>query len=212
MLATRCHRPGALTIRQMTYPVRLRQVERLSVTCRMPDMDELNENRLRLPLALLLGVIAVGAAFDLFLDRPTQWNSFHVLYELAIVVATALTASWLWRGWHRSEREGVELRRSLSERQAERDAWRTGAERALAGFGEAVDRQFTAWRLTPAEREVALLVLKGGSHKEIAAQTGRSERTVRQHAAAAYEKEGLDGRAALAAYFLEGVKLPPATD
>lgn len=172
-------------------------------------MDELNENRLRLPLAVLLGVIAVGAAVDLFLDRPTQWNSFHVLYELGIVVATALTASWLWRGWRRSEREGAELRRSLSERRAERDAWRAGAERALAGFGEAVDQQFTAWRLTPAEREVALLVLKGGSHKEIAAQTGRSERTVRQHAAAAYEKAGLDGRAALAAFFLEGVKLPP---
>jgi DNA-binding CsgD family transcriptional regulator len=178
----------------------------------MPDMDELNENRLRLPLAALLGLIGVGAAIDLVLDRPAQWSSFHVLYELGIVIATALTATWLWTGWHRADEEGAELRRSLTERQAERDAWRAGAERALAGFGQAVDQQFTAWRLTPAEREVALLVLKGRSHKEIAAQTGRSERTVRQHAAAAYEKAGLDGRAALAAFFLEGVKLPQPVD
>ena len=65
-----------------------------------------------------------------------------------------------------------------------------------------------AENLTPAEREVALQVLKGLSHKEIAAATGRSERTVRQHAAAAYQKAGLDGRAALAAFFLEGLMLP----
>jgi DNA-binding CsgD family transcriptional regulator len=180
--------------------------------CRMPDMDELNENRLRLPLAALLGLIAVGAAIDLVLDRPAQWTSFHVLYELVIVVATALTATWLWTGWRRADEEGAELRRSLTERRAERDAWRAGAERALAGFGQAVDQQFAAWRLTPAEREVALLVLKGRSHKEIAALTSRSERTVRQHAASAYEKAGLDGRAALAAFFLEGVRLPPQTD
>jgi len=51
-------------------------------------------------------------------------------------------------------------------------------------------------------------VLKGHGHKEIAARTGRSERTVRQHAGAAYEKAGLGGRAELAAYFLEGVALP----
>ena len=172
-------------------------------------MDDLNQNRLHLPLAVLLGVIAMGAAVDLVLDRPAQWASFHVLYELGIVAATALTAAWLWRGWRRADQEGMELRRSLTERQAERDAWRAGAERALIGFGEAVDRQFTAWRLTPAEREVALLVLKGRSHKEIAGHTGRSERTVRQHAASAYEKAGLNGRAALAGFFLEGVRLPP---
>jgi len=199
-------------MRQMAHCVRLQAVETISDICRMPDMDDLNENRLRLPLAVLLGVIATGAAIDLVLDRPAQWATFHVLYELSIVTATALTATWLWRGWRRADREGTELRRSLTERKAERDAWRAGAERALAGYGQAVDQQFAAWRLTPAEREVALLVLKGHSHKEIAIQTGRSERTVRQHAAAAYEKAGLDGRAALAAFFLEGVKLPPATD
>jgi DNA-binding NarL/FixJ family response regulator len=48
-------------------------------------------------------------------------------------------------------------------------------------------------------------LLQGRSHKEIAATSGRSERTVRQHAAAAYEKAGLGGRAELAAFFLEGL-------
>jgi DNA-binding NarL/FixJ family response regulator len=53
-----------------------------------------------------------------------------------------------------------------------------------------------------------LQLLQGKSHKEIAAATGPSERTVRQHAATAYEKAGLGGRAELAAFFLEGLMLP----
>ena len=79
---------------------------------------------------------------------------------------------------------------------------------ALEGLGRAIDAQFDAWRLTPAERAVALLVLKGYGHKQIAALTERSERTVRQHAGAVYEKAGLGGRAELSAYFLQDLMLP----
>jgi DNA-binding NarL/FixJ family response regulator len=74
-----------------------------------------------------------------------------------------------------------------------------------------MDERFEAWGLTPAERDVALGLLKGKSHKVIAYETGRSERTVRQHAVAVYQKSGLGGRAELSAFFLEGVMLPAAT-
>jgi len=102
-------------------------------------------------------------------------------------------------------------RRSLAERQAERDDWRRSAETALAGFGRAVDAQFEAWQLTPTEREVAFLLLQGHGHKQIAARTGRSERTVRQHAVSVYAKSGIDGRAELAAFFLQDL-LPRRED
>lgn len=172
------------------------------------SVDDWRAPPLRPPFALLLLVIAIGAAIDLVLDNPTTWLTFHTVYEGLLVVGTASGALWLWRGWRRAESEGVALRRTMEARQAERDLWRAGAERALAGFAAAVDHQFTAWRLTPTEREVALLLLKGQGHKEIARQSGRSERTVRQHATAVYAKAGLDGRAALAAFFLEGLRLP----
>jgi DNA-binding NarL/FixJ family response regulator len=72
----------------------------------------------------------------------------------------------------------------------------------------AIDEQFRAWRLTPTEGEIALQLLQGRSHKQIAAATGRSERTVRQHAVVVYQKSGLGGRAELGAFFLEGLMLP----
>lgn len=68
--------------------------------------------------------------------------------------------------------------------------------------------EFDAWGLTNAEREVAMLLLKGLGHKQIAAQTNRSERTVRQHAVVVYNKAGLSSRAELAAFFLQDLSLP----
>ena len=159
---------------------------------------------------ILLAVIA-GGAVDLVLDAPEQWASFHVLYEVGLVAAALATTVWLWRGWGRAEESVSDLRRSLSERQAERDAWRERAMRALEGMGRALDEQFATWQLTPAEREVALMLLKGHGHKQIAAATGRSERTVRQHAVAVYQKSGLQGRAELAAFFLEDLVVPGAS-
>ncbi len=172
-------------------------------------MDDHDEHRLTRTVALLLAIIGLGGLIDLAMDRPTRWLSFHVVYEVALVLGSLATAFWLARGWGSAAATNRALRQSLTERQAERDAWRASAEQALAGLGAAIDAQFAAWGLTPAEREVALLVLKGHGHKEIAVRTGRSERTVRQHAAAAYGKAGLGGRAELAAFFLEGVALPP---
>ncbi|HSL70165.1 MAG TPA: helix-turn-helix transcriptional regulator, partial [Longimicrobiales bacterium] len=80
------------------------------------------------------------------------------------------------------------------------------------GLATAIARQFEAWELTPAESEVAMLVLKGFSHKHIASLTHRSERTVRQHAASAYQKAGVRGRVELAAFFLGGLMLPESAE
>ena len=56
--------------------------------------------------------------------------------------------------------------------------------------------------------EVALLLLKGLSHKEIAEVRGVAETTVRQQARALYKKAGLGGRNDLAAFFLEDLLGP----
>jgi DNA-binding NarL/FixJ family response regulator len=162
----------------------------------------------RLPLTVLLVAIVIGGAVDLALDAPESWRSLHVVYEVTMIAGALAMVAWLWRGWWKAEASAAVLRQTLAQRQAERDAWRSRARRALEGLGQAVQEQFDGWRLTPAEREVALLLLKGRGHKQIAAATGRSERTVRQHAVSVYQKSGLQGRAELAAFFLEDLTVP----
>ena len=158
--------------------------------------------------AILFAAIVVGATTDLILDRPADWLSAHVLLELALIALSLSAAIYLGRGWYRALGAVGRLERQLVERQAERDAWRRSAERLLEGLSAAIDRQFEEWGLSEAERDTALMILKGWSHKRIARETARSERTVRQHAVAVYRKSGLGGRAELAAFFLEELPMP----
>ena len=86
--------------------------------------------------------------------------------------------------------------------------WRDDTRELLKGLGEAIDRQFLTWKLTEAEHDVGLLILKGLSLKEIAAARVTSERTIRSQARSIYAKGGLSGRAALSAFFLEDLLAP----
>lgn len=63
--------------------------------------------------------------------------------------------------------------------------------------------QFEQWSLSKSEQEVALLLLKGLSLKEISQIRGTKEKTIRQQASTIYQKSNLKGRHELSAYFLE---------
>ena len=167
-----------------------------------------DDRRLRRTLIFILLAIAIGAAIDLVLDRPTTIWSLHVGVELGLHLFSLGAAIYLWLGWRRTGDHLERTRRELESRAAERDAWRGRAEKRLRGVGEQIDRQLLDWALTPAERETALLLLKGYGHKDIATLQGKSERTVRQHSIAVYRKSGLSGRAELSAFFLEDLLLP----
>jgi len=78
----------------------------------------------------------------------------------------------------------------------------------IEGLSKSIDQQLDSWQLTRAEKEVALLLLKGFGLRELAQLRGTSERTVRQQATRIYEKAGLRGRAELSAFFLEDLMLP----
>lgn len=80
-------------------------------------------------------------------------------------------------------------------------------ERALdtarGDLARVIARQFDAWGLTPAERDVGLLALKGLDVAEIARLRGAAAGTVRAQLARIYAKAGVSGRAQFAAWFVE---------
>ena len=175
----------------------------------MTDTDS-NERavRTRTVVAWLLVVMAAAGTVDLLTDSPRVWRGAHAVVELSFILTAVTSAILLLRGWRDTERSLAGVRAALAARQAERDHWQALARNALRGLGEAMDRQFDDWALTPAEKETAMFLLKGYSHKETASLTGRGERTVRQHAVSVYRKSGLSGRAELAAFFFEDMLLP----
>ncbi len=172
-------------------------------------MDHLGDTtRIRVTVMIILSAIVVGGVIDVILDRPTTLWSAHILLEVTLIVVSLGTAVYLARGWYSASRRLRRSQAELARERAQQEAWRARAEEALARLGTALSEHFDAWGLTPAERRVAMGILRGWSHKRIARETGTSERTIRQHAVAVYRKSGLEGRARFSGFFLEGLMLP----
>ena len=96
-----------------------------------------------------------------------------------------------------------ELEGAVTLAREEGRAWRKQSQRFVQGLSRAIEAQFDLWGLSAAEADVAGLMLKGASLREIAGLRRTSEATIRQQAQNVYRKSGLNSRAELAAYFLE---------
>ena len=166
-------------------------------------------------LAVLFGIIVLLVGLDLALDRRGGTTAAHASIEGGVVVIGLVAATRYVMRVRALVHEARDLRRQTRELGARLDAslaeaarWRRESAGLIAGLGAAIDEQLERWNLTPAEQEIALLLLKGLSHKEIARARGVSETTVRHQARSLYGKAGLTGRSDLAAFFLEDLLGP----
>lgn len=157
-------------------------------------------------------LIAALICVDYLLGAHEHDVRAHAAIELGLMAIAVVAGMIFWSRFVILRKRERVLVRHLHEANAEATRWRRDAEGLLRGLGAAIDEQFDRWGLSSAEREVALLLLKGLAHKEIAGLRGTGEKTVRQQALVVYRKADLSGRAELSAFFLEDLLLPPRTD
>ncbi len=148
--------------------------------------------RLPAALAVFLAVQVAAAVFfagDVIADLRWRPASVHLAFEalvtLALVVGIVLGV--------------LALRRTVETLRAQEAALGV----ARGSLAEVIARQFAAWGLTPAERDVGMLALKGLDVAEIAGLRGAAAGTVRAQLARIYAKAGVSGRAQFAAFFVE---------
>ncbi len=161
--------------------------------------------------------IAAGVAFFLTIEKieDPQLSAVGLALELVDIIPIVLLSVGfvlLFRIATRQRDDQRTLVRDLEVARLQGQRWRAEARTFLNGLGDAIDTQFQRWNLTEAEREVALLLLKGLSIKEIASVRSTTERTIRAQARSLYSKAGVTGRAALSAFFLEDLLAPIETE
>lgn len=163
-------------------------------------------------LLAVFALIGVLGAVDLLADLKEGTTRLHAAVELTVIAVSLFSGLAVARHLLIQLREAKAEARALVTRlessHLESERWRREAQELIDGLGAAIDRQFGKWELTSAEKEVALFLLKGLSHKEIAAIREVSEATARQQARSVYRKAGVGGRRDLAAFFLEDLSLP----
>jgi DNA-binding CsgD family transcriptional regulator len=146
--------------------------------------------------------------FDISADYRSGTERPRLLSEGIVMAIALLGLVLLWQQFRSVQLRADQLIVDLAAAKREAQRFREEAHDALHGLGEAIDRQFTRWNLSPAEREIGLLLLKGLSHREIADVRSTTETTIRQQALAVYRKSGLRSRTELSAFFLEDLLLP----
>lgn len=165
----------------------------------------------RFVTAGILCVVAVLVGFDVYTDFREGVVLWHVLTEGAIGTLALAGVFYLLHGTvtlrHRLEREIEDF--SAFKREA--DAWRADSRKYIDGLAKAIDQQLSKWNLTVAEKEVAFLLLKGLSLKDVAEVRSTTEKTARVQSMAIYAKAGISGRSELSAFFLEDLLLPASS-
>jgi DNA-binding CsgD family transcriptional regulator len=143
-------------------------------------------------LSIFLVIQTLGAVFfvgDVVGDLREDPMSAHFIFEA--VVTAALVLGILF---------GVfALRRTIELLRAQDQALAV----ARGALSDVIEAQFQSWGLTPAERDVGLLALKGLDVAEIAELRGAAQGTVRAQLTRIYSKAGVSGRAQFAAFFVE---------
>lgn len=172
-----------------------------------PEIEPPGVTSTAVPAAIFL-FIAAFSGIDVASDLAEGASVEHLIGEISIALLSLAGLVAMWRLMRAALRKARELEVVLDGTRADVIRWRSEAQDLLRGLGAAIDHQFDGWGLSPAEREVGLLILKGLSLREVAEARRTSERTVRQQALAVYRKAGLAGRAELAAFFLEDLLLP----
>lgn len=155
-------------------------------------MKPLGPRRRPIAWAIFLIVQTLATVFfvgDAAADYLAGQISAHLVFEMLVALALALGMAF-----------GVMVLRQTLEEMRAQDVALATARGALA---DVIAAQFTDWGLTPAERDVGFLALKGLDVAEIAELRGRAAGTVRAQLTRIYSKAGVSGRAQFAAWFVE---------
>lgn len=165
-------------------------------------------NNERIYIGILLIIIAVLVGADVYTDAQEGVAIWHILFEAAIGLSALVGVFYLLKGTFALKRSLQNEKEDFSNYKKQAEAWRAESKKYIQGLSEAIDQQLSVWNLSRAEKEVAFLLLKGLSLKEIAEIRNTSEKTARAQSLAIYSKAGLSGRSELAAFFLEDLLLP----
>lgn len=167
----------------------------------------------RFLVGLSLAVVFLSALFDYVEDISEGGTYIELLLDTALNFFVIGTLLYIWRKRpNATQSRNRQLEQVLKRSSEDLKRWQEKSADILRGLGEKIDEQLNEWSLSAAEKNVALLLIKGLSTKELAHVRGTSEKTVRQQASQIYAKANLENRAELAAFFLEDLLLPQSAD
>ncbi len=151
-------------------------------------------------MVALVGMLALQLTSSLFflfklLSDVLLWRAPFIPWEIQELLEVGASISLLL---------GVATSLVLTLRSARRMRRIEGQLSAASGhFQQHLDRQFAEWALTPTERQVAVMVVKGFSNAEIARFRKTTESTIKSQLSSVFRKAQLNTRQQLVSCVIE---------
>jgi len=155
-------------------------------------------------LILIIFLIIMSLNFiDVLTDISLGIPSWHIFSEMFIVIVSGVGALFLMKEIRAKRVDISILKQALLISDDKFKNVSDEMKEARHEYSAVIHSQFKQWSLTPSEQNVAMLLLKGLSFKEISGVRNTKEKTVRQQASVIYSKANVEGRHEFAAWFLE---------
>ena len=154
---------------------------------------------------IFLSLFAIFFVIDIYFDVKSGTPLMHIWHEIALFILAAGAITWQVFVILKNKIHISQLNSELLDTKKSYQEWKQKTHTSALEIRQLIDSEFTTWQLSHSEKDVALLLIKGLSMKEIAAIRTTHEKTVRQQATTIYKKSGLSGRQELAAFFLEDI-------
>jgi DNA-binding CsgD family transcriptional regulator len=154
-------------------------------------------------VTIILIIIMVLNALDVIVDIGLGVPFWHIMQEASLVLLSGIAASLLILHMRQKNKSLHDLASNLLHANKQITLLNSKIQEERKRYSLVIKEQFENWNLTGGEQQVALLLLKGLSLKEIASVRETKEMTVRQQASSIYSKSSLVGRHEFSAWFLE---------
>ena len=163
-----------------------------------------------LVISLAINLIAICLiSYDILKDLESGVIEIHIYHELRVfipLISSFLVMSYFY---YKVEKENnLKLIRKINDVQNLKKAnsdLKLINEKIRKELHYKINIQFELWKLSLAEQEIGMLLIKGFSIKEISNLRKSSELTVRDQASNIYLKAGLKNRSELTSFFIEDI-------
>ena len=158
-------------------------------------------------VAIAATVFMLVCAMDIIRESP-PWDPVDIALDVAqtmMLVLMVVVVAWSTQRVTQMRDDQQAMHDAMLRNSAQGADWRAARSQEIAAMSDAIALEFCAWGLTGEEMDVAELLLKGASLKEIALDQRASLAGIRAKAQSIYRKAGIRGRVELSASFLDSV-------
>lgn len=165
----------------------------------------MEDKKLSILSIVFFALVVLSSVVDIITDIGQGANIKHLVQEAFIAFFALILMVVLFFNTKSEKNKNKQLQKNLAELTEISEQVSKELVSAKKIFGEEINKQFTVWKFTKSECEIALFTIKGFNSKEIAVLRSVSEKTIRNQLTSVYRKAGLNGKHSFIAWFMDGL-------